>query len=744
MISPSKLGLYLTFRGADNGGRVRLAIPISSDHYLDGQVCDIPLVESPNPNQWSDDAHQMNSAWYVGSREQFTKQSVALVVGELARNAVSWGLKIEPQQEQEWQASVGALQRELTKHAGQIEVLHTALAAPDLQEFTDIILEFDFRRRGLRIDCVLLGAGIVAVIEFKRSEFAACDREQVSNYALNLVEFHEETRYEIERHNAIVVPILALTSRSATPRFRTKADFHRPPWSGVVSRPIECDGAQLREALSFSLGLRRASHSISRERWLASRFSPSSTILDAAISLYGQHDVSAIKSHAAPRELIDRCAAEVTETAKQALECGVNRIVFVSGAPGAGKTLVGLKIAFSPDLRQGSVFVSGNAPLIEVLTEALEGAYRRRSGRTASITVASGYARDEVARVIAMSTFKLVKAHNFLRSRGSYLSSTDGRVLVFDEAQRTYEKGRRVLGETLEEDEARLILKSLMESHPNGAVVVALVGHNQAINRGELGIAAWFSAAAALGWRYSISDATLSLDESFGRAGWGEHPLRDSLEVGHLPHSMRYYRNSDVERWAGYVLDGDCQAAAEVAHALDTRGDSVWLTRDLQAARKWVRDRRVGEERAGIIASGQARRLAAEGLFVDLKPPIAEWMLAPSGDSRSSNMLETVQNQFRVQGLELDYTVVCWDADLRRAKTEWSAHKMHGADWIEDSALDVAKNSYRVLLTRARKGMVVFVPVGDTSVEDVTRNPAFYENTVDFLLRCGARLLPLA
>jgi hypothetical protein len=684
----------------------------------------------------------MSNAWYVGSREHFTKQSVAVVVGELARNAVSWGLKIEPQQEQEWRASVGVLQQELTKHASQIEVLHTALAAAELQEFSDIILEFDFRRRGLRIDCVLLGVGIVAVVEFKRSGFSACDREQVSNYALNLVEFHEETRSEIELHNAIVVPILALTSHSAAPHFFANPDFHRPPWSSVVSRPIECDGGRLREALLFALGLRRGFQAISRQRWLDSRFSPSSTILDAAISLYGQHDVSAIKAHAAPRDLIDRCSSEVAETAKQALQSGVNRIVFVSGAPGAGKTLVGLRIAFHPELRHGSVFVTGNTPLIEVLSKALQVSYRKRVGPTANVAVASGYAREDVARVIQMSTFKLVTAHNFLRNRGSYLSSTDGRVLVFDEAQRTYEKGRKVLREALEEDEAWLILRSLMDSHPEGAVVVALIGHNQAINRGELGISAWFSAAAALGWRYSISDSTILLDAAICKAGWDRHPLRDPLEVGHLPHSMRYYRNSDLERWAGYVLDGDWEDAAVVAHALDTRGDSVWLTRDLGVARRWVRERRVGEERAGIIASGQARRLAAEGLFVDLKPSIAEWMLAPSGDARSSNMLETVQNQFQVQGLELDFTIVCWDADLRRTAGHWSAHKMYGADWIGDGALEVSKNSYRVLLTRARKGMVVFVPLGDLTFEDSTRDPEFYNGTADFLRRCGARLLP--
>jgi hypothetical protein len=156
----------------------------------------------------------------------------------------------------------------------------------------------------------------------------------------------------------------------------------------------------------------------------------------------------------------------------------------------------------------------------------------------------------------------------------------------------------------------------------------------------------------------------------------------------------------------------------ELAQELSARGDTVWISRSLAQARQWVRGRKVGQERAGIIASGQARRLAAEGLFVDLKPDIANWMLAPSGDVRSANLLETVQNQYQVQGLELDYTLVCWDGDLRRGSHGWSAWKMSGADWQRDKELGIAKNGYRVLLTRARKGMVVFVPRGDPTGDD--------------------------
>ena len=679
------------------------------------------------------------SAWYVKDREIFVRDKVQAVVGELASSAAAEGLHIEQDQHEEWRSSVGTLQRELQHRTSEINLLRSTLAAEELAEFRQVLLEFDFRRRGLRMDCVLLGDGVIAVVEFKRSKLTAADREQVTNYAINLVEFHEETRSVVSEQHGIVTPVLALTSGAirANPGFRS--GFLRAPWDGVLARPLECDSTTLHQALRFALDQRRTTTPINCKRWLASRFAPSSSILDAAISLYGQHDVSAIASHAAPVELLNKCACEVAEIAGRARSDGKNRIVFVSGAPGAGKTLVGLKLAFHEMLRSDAVFVTGNSPLVEVLSAALKGAYKRRSSQSAQAVVASGYAKEHAAKVIGMSTFKLVKAHAFLGERGKHLGSADGRVVIFDEAQRTYQKGRMVLRNPLAADEAQLILQSIQQTHPKGAVLIALVGHNQAINTGEMGIKAWFAAAEACGWRFVISDETLALSEVKASGQWSTHALRDRLVTGHLPHSMRFYRNGDLERWADRVLNNRVDAAAQLASELDKRGDTVWITRSLAAARQWVRERRVGQERAGIIASGQARRLAAEGLFVDLKPDIAAWMLAPSGDVRSANMLESVQNQYQVQGLELDYTVVCWDGDLRRCDHDWQAWKLKGSNWQRDRALEIATNGYRVLLTRARKGMIVFVPRGDPTGDDDTRPTEMYDGIANYLVQCGGR-----
>ena len=678
-------------------------------------------------------------AWYVKNREAFIHDPIENIVGQLANGAAAEGLHIEKEQHEEWLSSVGVLQRELIQHSHEIDLLKTALAKTELNAFRHVLLEFDFRRRGLRMDCVLLGDGVIVVIEFKRNKLGAADREQVTNYAVNLVEFHEETRRLANDELTIVVPILTLTTGNKSKQSEFKGGFLREPWSNVLSHPLECDGASLSSALRFALDQRRGRHSIDCDRWLSARFSPSSSIIDAAISLYGQHDVSAISAHAAPVELIERCAKEVADLAIKSEQDGINRIIFVSGAPGAGKTLVGLKVAFDKRLHKDAVFVTGNSPLVEVMGEALKGAYKRQNKQTINAITSSGYAHKDAVRVIGMSTFKLVKAHAFLGERGKHLSSLDGRVIVFDEAQRTYSKGRQVLRKALAEDEAQLILESLQQTHPKGAVVVALIGHNQAINNGEMGIKAWFHAAEKCNWRFSINDETLALEEVSNSGNWGKHHLRDQLSTGHLPHSMRYYRNGDLERWADFVLSDRSELAAEIASSLEKRGDTVWLTRDLSKARQWARKYRIGQERAGIIASGQARRLAAEGLFVDLKPDIANWMLNPSDDVRSSNMLETVQNQYQVQGLELDYTIVCWDGDLRRNLESWQAWKMSGSAWRKDSELHIAKNSYRVLLTRARQGMILFIPQGDLANEDDTRDTGIYDGIYEYLIKCGAQ-----
>lgn len=685
---------------------------------------------------WPHSSRQ-TAAWYSGTREEFLASTQDAIADRLAGRAASESLTIEPAQTTEWKQSVAVLQRNLNEN---VSILRRALLDPVCEAVHHVILEYSFRRRGLRMDCLLIAEGALFVVEFKRTKLERADHDQVMNYAVNLIEFHRATQDWCAQGNAIVVPVLALTEGQIPARIDWPG-FAGHHWTALARKPLPCDQETLRDALALGLEHRRSKARVSGESWLDSTFRPSSSILDATLSLYGNHDVVAIDDHAAPKAAIDAATQEIREHIDSALKANAYHIVFLSGAPGSGKTLVGLDLVMRGSQARGSVFVTGNAPLVDVLNKALSTSYRAQ-GRASASWAPTGYPRSDAQFVSSAATFKIVKAHDFLGKRGDAHRQEDGRVLVFDEAQRTYEKGRMVMGEKLAEHEADLILDVQRKAFPQGgAVVVALVGHNQAINRGERGIVAWLEAARRLGWSFSISDETLELAEFQQDSGWTGDPRRRRLEHGHLRQSMRYYRNAAVEEWADAVLLGDASKAQALATGIAQHGDTIRLTRSLDAARRWARHRAVGSERAGLIASGQARRLAAEGLFVDYKPDIATWMLAPSSDIRSSNALETVQNQYQVQGLELDHCIVCWDADLRREGSTWAAYKLSGSDWQRDGMLTVAQSGYRVLLTRARKGMLLFVPVGDPTGEDATRDPAFYDGVWEFLLACGA--LPL-
>ena len=677
-------------------------------------------------------------AWYFGTREEFLATSRDSIANQLAGRAASESLEIESYQDQEWRTSIDLLQKALNE---RVPILREALQSPLGQQIRHVILEFDFRRRGLRMDCVLLADGVLFVVEFKRTKLQASDRDQVMTYAINLLEFHAVTqRLSQGDDGIIVVPVLALTNG------QLKKKPHWPglgghSWTAVADRPLESDAHSLIEVFQLAFENRRSFRRLDLTEWLLSPFRPSSSILDATLSLYGNHDVSAISEHAAPAEQIRDSVSEIRDVIDKVLCEKRYHVVFLSGATGAGKTLVGLELVLRGSHAGESVFVTGNAPLVEVLNKALAQSFRSQS--KSSISWAhTGYRREDARFVTSTANYKIVKAHNFLGKRTVVHRQEDGRILVFDEAQRTYEKGKMVLREKLPDHEADLILETQKSAYPTGgAVVVALIGHNQAINGGEMGIQAWLDAIERKGWSFSISDHTLDLAEIGDSSLWKNHKRRWILENGHLNQSMRYYRNAELEQWAGCVLEGNVPGARLATDKLAKHSDCIWITRNLADARKWAKKQTVGTQRCGLIASGQARRLAAEGLFVELKPSIADWMLAPSSDVRSSNALETVQNQFQVQGLELDFCVVCWDADLRRESDKWASYKISGSKWQKDALLEVAKNSYRVLLTRARKGMIIFVPQGDQNGEDETRLPTFYDEIWKFLIKCGAKEL---
>ena len=675
----------------------------------------------------------MNS-WYKNDRLTFLKDDVDSIYLRLDRSSQLDGYVIENEQKEEWIQTVSLMKK--------------ALQSPELSAISGVLIEYNFKRRGLRIDFVLTGPGVLFVIEFKRADLTADSEDQVMRYAKNLLEFHEYT----QEAQPYVIPILV--TRNGKAKNTSDLTFHGV-WKKMASQPLRCKGDAITETLIEALKrLDSTAQRIDFEKWDSSPFRPSTQMIDATITLFGQHEVSAMKDHAAEAEDINKCTESVKAQIRKFNQNGEHGLIIVTGAPGAGKTLVGLNIAFSKEFSKEAIFVSGNAPLVEVLRESLLRSYKRMSSKSWSQSM-SGFTRDPEGFVEEGSVFKIVSAHNFLEhniedSQKRSVAENEGKVLVFDEAQRTLSEGK-IVGKgknatKLKEHESHLILNE-MNRRP-GSVIVLLLGHNQNINAKEMGASIWFKAATKYGWKFAVSNESLALKELNNVDGVAQNSLRENISGTHLENSIRNQNSlrGELEKWASLVLENNSESEAKsiIERAKgEGRQLPVFITRDLTVAKSYIRKTAVMQsDRVGMIGSGQGKRLRADGVTPYIKPPIADWMLCPSKDIRSSNMLEEAQNQYQIQGLEIDYSIVCWDADLRRVSGKWACYNINGEDWNKgNSQIESRLNSYRVLLTRSRIGMVIFVPTGSDPNLDPTRSSSFYDPIAEHLIKCGAEVL---
>jgi hypothetical protein len=284
-------------------------------------------------------------------------------------------------------------------------------------------------------------------------------------------------------------------------------------------------------------------------------------------------------------------------------------------------------------------------------------------------------------------------------------------------------------------------LLSCLDRHSDWAVVVCLVGGGQEINRGEAGIAAWLEAIRDRfpGWRVHISPALTDSEYAAGHAldtlaGRENLTTEPSL---HLAVSVRSFRSENVSRFVKALLDRDKDTARATLGSMAERYP-VALTRDVRRAKRWVREHARGSERYGLVVSSGAQRLKPYAIDVRVKVNPVQWFLCGASDTRSSCYLEDAATEFQVQGLELDWTCVTWDADLRYAKTGWRYHSFRGSKWTSvrlPERQQYLRNAYRVLLTRARQGMVICVPEGDPA--DATRDPSYYDSTYEYLVELG-------
>jgi hypothetical protein len=546
---------------------------------------------------------------------------------------------------------------------------------------------------------------------------------------LDLKNFHEAS------HDLSLVPILIATDAQAGSPRRLEADEDK------VFRPIRVTPKDLRAALDSALHA-VAGPNVSAEQWARASYRPTPTILEAARALYAQHSVEAIARYDAGAGNLSVTSRRIEELVDEARAERRKVICFVTGVPGAGKTLVGLNLATrrrEPAEATHAVFLSGNGPLVAVLREALtrdEMARRKQAGER----IRKGKVAESVKAFIQ-------NVHHFRDDALIDSAPPAEHVVIFDEAQRAWnlkqtanfmrrKKGRA--GFTHSEPE---FLISCMDRHMDWAAIICLVGGGQEINAGEAGIDAWLDAVNTRfpDWHAYISQRLHDSEYAAGKAleavrRWPNAHFDDCL---HLAVSMRSFRAENVSGFVKALLDCERQQAQATFTELGGRYPIV-LSRDLNLAKEWVRWRARGSERYGLVASSKAQRLKPHAIDIRVDVDPVHWFLNEKEDTRSSYYLEDAATEFQVQGLELDWTCVVWDGDLRFAGSGWSYHAFRGDRWYNIGNAEnriYLRNAYRVLLTRARQGMVVVVPQGRAS--DQTRSPAYYDSTFNYLRSLG-------
>ena len=607
----------------------------------------------------------------------------------------------------------------------QTRILQSALA----NLAGEVLLECYIPRMGKRADAVVLVGDNCLVLEFKVNE-TTHGRDallQVEDYALDLKNFHEGS------HHANVVPILVATHARAVP-------FQIPLFADDrVAAPLRANAWDLTDIIRL-LARQHSFAPLNHTAWGAGGYKPTPTIVEAAQKLYETHSVEDIARNDA-EENLNQTTDSVLAAVNAARAQGHKAICFVTGVPGSGKTLAGLNIATRrseehPDER--ACFLSGNGPLVDVLREALA---RDKSAREA-ITKAS--ASREVRSFIQ-------NIHHF---RDHYVAGTDipaEKVVVFDEAQRAWTREQasafmqRKRGQSNFDMSEPEFLISVMDRHPDWCVIVCLIGGGQEINTGEAGISEWI---AALETRFPMWQVHVSPRISLPEYG-ANTPVQRFLssprvhqdEHLHLAVSMRSFRAEALSDLIGHLVDGDTKSARATYERIHA-AYPIQLTRSLPAARAWLRATARGTERYGLVASSGAQRLRPLGIHIKAAVDPPNWFLNPATDVRSAYYCEEVASEFDVQGLELDWTGVVWDGDFHHDGAHWVHQSFKGSKWqqVNDPTRRLyLKNAYRVILTRARQGMVIVVPEGDPT--DHTRPAHFYDGTWQFLQDCGLPVL---
>ena len=649
-------------------------------------------------------------SYYSATIAEFLQQSSSEILGIIHSNDTSAETTI--QQSNTWESEITILKAQL-------------------RAFSDgrIVFEYTIPRMGKRVDTVVLYRNMVFLLEFKvgDKEYRESTYDQVYDYALDLRNFQKES------HNKLLIPIMISTK---APRYQNILKVR-----DRIVEPLRCNAENIGAAIQY-IGSRFEEPAFDYVQWENSEYLPTPTIVEAAQALYRGHNVHDITRSDAGAENLTVTTDEINRIIDYSKANHRKSICFVTGVPGAGKTLVGLNLAIQrSDAAAGehAVFLSGNFPLVTVLQEALardKVEQEKQAGRKLS--------KSDALR----STSAFIQIiHKY---RDSFVGNDHvppERVAIFDEAQRAWTEDmiakfmqtkKGVANFEYSEPE---FLISTMDRHQDWAVIICLVGGGQEINTGEAGLPEWFDSLRRAFPYWDVYITPQLNDEEYRREReWND--MISNLQIHenadlHLATSVRSFRTPDLAAFVKAVLDVDTDAAKELYSRIKDKYPIV-LTRDLNKAKKWVREQCQGTTRYGLLASSGALRLKPEGIFVKNEVSVANWFLNGKDDVRSSYYLEDVVSEFDIQGLELDYSIVAWDADFRFDGEQWGYYNFSGSRWMNVASEDrrlYLKNAYRVLLTRARQGIAIFIPEGSDT--DHAREREYYDRTYEYLRAVG-------
>ena len=660
---------------------------------------------------------------------------------------------------------------------GEISLMQQVLE-PWKDEAGQIVFEYDIPRLGKRIDVVLLLRGMIFCLEFKvgkKEEFQA-GIEQVMDYALDLKNFH------LFSHDRKIVPILIPT------RYKeyTK-EFQPSVYNDDIYNPMITGEEHLQELIASVLehaGAEPNDETI--DNWLISPYAPTPTIIEAARTLFENHSVEDITRHEADKVSTDRTINFILDVIQQSKEQRQKSICFVTGVPGAGKTLVGLDIAIKQtykdgelDKENGAVYLSGNGPLVAVLTEALARDNQKKCTAKGERKNMSDSRREVSEFIQIIHRYRdnmLAKIKNPVENgvveidpeKAIHQEATGygevEHVAIFDEAQRSWTHkrisdylkrggtyGNKLKVPNFPMSEAEFLIWSL-DQREDWAVIICLVGGGQEINTGEAGITEWINALnhRFRHWNVFISNKLTEPEYAEGRVNelLQENNNVTFSEELHLAVTLRSFRAETLSAFVHSLLSF-APNAVPLYQDVKQKGYPIVLTRDMEQARAWLRKQARGSQQIGVLVTKVAARFKPLAVHVlgQGDENAVHWFLEDKTDIRSSNYLEDAATEIQVQGLELDYACVLWDADMRCENGRWAYYKFNGKNkWNPENNEENRKymlNAYRVLLTRARQGIVICVPTGNGKMgsdgfpEDPTRLPEFYDETYNYLKSLG-------